>query len=156
MRIQIPPYPPGCNLATRRQTDRAFLPTDKRTLYAYATVESRTVIISWIAVTVAVMFALPFAVARFASEYSGMALCMILFFIVNPVYSAILGFRCGRNIRQMWHLPVLSSVAFLAGTWLFFDIKELLFIVYASVYLILGCVAMGISNYLNNESIQNK
>ena len=144
MRIQIPPYHPGCNLATRRQTV-AFDPTDKRTL------------ISWIAVTVsAVMFALPFAVARFASEYSGMALCMILFFIVNPVYSAILGFRCGRNIRQMWHLPVLSSVAFLAGTWLFFDIKELLFIVYASVYLILGCIAMGISNYLNNESIQNK
>ncbi len=41
--------------------------------------ESRKVIITWIAVTVAVMFALPFAVAGFASECSGMALCMILF-----------------------------------------------------------------------------
>lgn len=123
---------------------------------AVVAMESRKVIISWSAATLAVMLVLPFGVARLATANSGMALCMIVFFIVNPVYSAILGFRCGRNIRQMWHLPVLSSVAFLAGTWLFFDIKELLFIVYASVYLILGCIAMGISNYLNNESIQNK
>lgn len=113
--------------------------------------EDRRVIITWIAVTVAVMFVLPFAVARLASECSGMALCMILFFIVNPVYSAILGFRCGRNVRQMWNLPLVSSVAFLAGTWLFFDIKEVWFIVYASVYLIIGWMAMGISKYLNNQ-----
>lgn len=105
----------------------------------------------WIAVTVTVMFVLPFAVARFASECSGMALCMILFFIINPIYSAILGFRCGRNIRKMWSLPLVSSIAFLAGTWLFFDIKEVWFIIYASVYLIIGWTAMGMSKYLNNK-----
>lgn len=71
--------------------------------------ESRNVIITWIAVTVAVMFAFSFAVARLASECSGMALCMIMFFIVNPIYSVILGFRCGRNIRQMWNLPLVST-----------------------------------------------
>lgn len=117
--------------------------------------ESRKVIITWITVTVAVMFAFPFIVARLASECSGMALCMILFFIVNPLYSAILGFRCGRDIRRMWNLPLVSSVAFLAGTWLFFDIKEVWFILYASVYLIIGWTAMGISNYLNKQNIQN-
>lgn len=117
--------------------------------------ESRRIIITWIAVTVAVMFALPFAVARLAPECSGMALCMILFFIVNPVYSAILGFRCGRNIRQMWNLPLVSPITFLAGTWLFFDIKEVWFIIYASVYLIIGFAAMGISKYLNKRNIQN-
>lgn len=105
----------------------------------------------WIAVTVAVMFVFPFAVARLASEYSGMALCMILFFIVNPIYSAILGFRCGSNIRQMWNLPLVSSIAFLAGTWLFFDIKEVWFIIYASTYLIIGWTAMGISRYLRKQ-----
>lgn len=109
----------------------------------------------WLAVSIAVMFALPFAVARLASECSGMALCMILFFIVNPIYSAILGFRCGRNIRQMWNLPLVSSIAFLAGTWLFFDIKEVWFIIYALVYLTIGWTAMGISNYLQKRNIQN-
>lgn len=103
----------------------------------------------WIAITVAVMFALPFAVARLASECSGMALCMLLFFIVNPIYSAILGYRCSKDIRSRWYLPLISSTAFLAGTWLFFDIKEVWFIVYASVYLCIGWITMGIGSYLN-------
>lgn len=116
--------------------------------------EGRRIIITWIAVTVAVMFVFPLAVAGLASECSGMALCMILFFIVNPIYSAILGFRCGKDIRRMWNLPLVSSIAFLAGTWLFFDIKEVWFIIYASVYLIIGLTAMGINKYLNCR-IQN-
>ena len=33
----------------------------------------------WLVATVAVMFALPFCVARLASECSGMVLCMLLF-----------------------------------------------------------------------------
>ena len=113
--------------------------------------ESRRIIITWIAVTVAVMFALPFCVARLASECSGMALCMMLFFIVNPIYSAILGFRCGRDVRQMWSLPLISSITFLAGAWLFFDIREVWFIIYAATYLAIGWVAMGINRYLNNK-----
>lgn len=104
--------------------------------------------IYWLCATIVVMFVLPFAIARFASECNGMALCMILFLIVNPVYSAILGFNCGRNIRQMWNFPFVSSIAFIAGTWLFFDIKEMWFIIYAATYLALGWIAMFINKYL--------
>lgn len=114
--------------------------------------ENRRVIRTWIAVTVAVMFVLPFAIARLASECSGMALCMTLFLIVNPIYAAILGFRCGRNIRQMWNLPLVPSVAFLAGAWLFFDVREVWLIIYAVCYLIIGWVAMGISHYLKGRN----
>lgn len=114
--------------------------------------ENRRVIIIWLAVTIAVMFALPFGVAKLASECLGMALCMLLFFIVNPLYSAILGYRCGSNVRLMWNLPLVSSVAFLAGARLFFDIREVWFIIYATVYLIIGWTAMGISRYLNNKT----
>lgn len=90
------------------------------------------------------MFILPFMIARLASECSGMALCMIAFFIINPMYSAILGYRCGKDVKGMWNLPLVSAIAFLAGTWLFFDIKEPWFIVYAVVYLAIGWIAMGI------------
>lgn len=117
--------------------------------------ENSKLIIKWIAVTIIVMFVLPFVVARLASECSGMALCMILFLIINPIYSVVLGFNCGKNIQRMWNLPLVSSIAFLAGTWLFFDIREVWFIIYASVYLIIGCAAMGISKYLNRRNIQN-
>ncbi len=98
--------------------------------------------IYWLCTTIAVMLVLPFVVARLASECSGMALCMMLFFIINPIYSAILGFNCGKNIRRMWNLPLVSSIAFLAGTWLFFDIKEIWFLIYAAIYLALGWIAM--------------
>ena len=61
---------------------------------------NKRAIIIWLAITILVMLALPFAVARLASECSGMALCMMLFLIVNPIYSAILGYRCGKDIKK--------------------------------------------------------
>lgn len=64
--------------------------------------ESRKVIITWIAITIVVMFALPFAVVRLA-----------------------------------------------------FDIKEVWFIIYAAVCLIIGWTAMDISRYLNKRNTQN-
>ena len=111
--------------------------------------------IRWLCVTIAVMFVLPFAVARLASECSGMALCMILFFIVNPVYSAILGYRCGKYIKKMWNLPLVSAVAFLAGTWIFFDTRESWFIVYAIAYLAISWTSMAISKYINRSNTGN-
>lgn len=102
----------------------------------------------WLFIILAVMLILPFGVARLASECAGMALCMILFFIVNPIYSVILGYRCGKDIRRMWNLPLVSSIAFLAGTWLFFDIREVWFIIYAAVYLAIGWIAMTIRKYV--------
>lgn len=113
--------------------------------------EEKKAITMWLAITIAVMLLLPFAVVRLASECSGMALCMILFFIINPMYSAILGYRCGKDVRRMWNLPLVSAIAFLAGTWIFFDIHELWFIAYAVVYLIIGYVALFISKYLNRR-----
>ncbi len=109
----------------------------------------------WLAITIAVMFLLPFAVARLASECSGMALCMILFFVINPIYSAILGYRCGKDVRRMWNLPLVSAIAFLAGTWIFFDIRELWFMAYAGIYLAVGYIAMFISKYLNKSDCKN-
>lgn len=109
----------------------------------------------WLAITLVMMFLLPFAVARFAPECSGMALCMILFIIINPLYSAILGFRCGKDVAKMWNLPLVSAIAFLAGTWIFFDIHELWFIAYAAAYLIIGYIAMFISKYFTRFHHKN-
>lgn len=106
----------------------------------------RTLMI-WLAITLVVMFLLPFAITRLASECSGMALCMMLFFIINPIYSAILGYRCGQDVRKMWYLPMVSATSFLVGAWIFFDSRELGFIGYAAVYLAIGYIAVAISRY---------
>lgn len=108
-------------------------------------------LIRWIGITLAVMFILPFAVAKLASECSGMALCMMLFFVINPIYSIILGIVAGRNIKALWNLPLISAVAFLAGAWIFFDIHEHWFIAYATVYLTIGVIAMLITNHLKKK-----
>lgn len=108
-------------------------------------------LIKWTGITVAVMFILPFAVAKLASECAGMALCMMLFLVINPLYSILLGIVAGQNIKALWTLPLISAVAFLAGAWLFFDIHELWFIAYAAVYLCIGIVAMLIMNYLKRK-----
>jgi len=108
-------------------------------------------LIRWIGITVAVMFILPFAVAKLASECAGMALCMILFLVINPIYSIILGIVAGWYIKALWNLPLISSVAFLAGAWLFFDIHELWFMAYAAVYLCIGIIAMLITNYIKRK-----
>ncbi len=108
-------------------------------------------LIKWIGITLAVMFILPFAVAKLASECAGMALCMMMFLVINPIYSIILGIVAGRNIKSLWSLPLISAVAFLTGTWIFFDIHEPWFIAYAAVYLCIGVVAMLITNYLKRK-----
>jgi len=107
--------------------------------------------IKWIGITLTVMFILPFAVAKLASECAGMALCMMLFLVINPLYFIILGFVAGHNIKALWNLPIISAVTFLAGAWLFFDIHELWFITYAAAYLCLGVVAMLITNFFKRK-----
>lgn len=107
--------------------------------------------LTWLGITAVVMFILPFAVAKLASECAGMALCMMLFLILNPMYSILLGVTCGKNVRQMWSLPLLSAAMFLLGVWLFFDITEIWFIVYAASYLALSWIAMFISGYIRRR-----
>lgn len=112
----------------------------------------KSILLKWIILTVMVMFILPLLVAKLSSECSGMALCMMLFLVVNPLYSIILGFISGRDIRNLWNLPIISAVAFLAGVWMFFDITEPWFIAYAGVYLCISLITMFIANYLKRNN----
>ena len=56
---------------------------------------------------------------------------------------------------QLWNLPLVSAVVFLAGTWIFFNIHELWFVVYATVYLAIGWTAMAISKHINSSNKGN-
>ncbi len=106
-------------------------------------------LIKWMGITFAVMLLLPFAVARFASADSGMVLCVMLFLVLNPVYSVVLGINCGKNISHMWSIPLFSAIMFLAGAWLCFDTHEPWFILYASVYLAVGWIVMLVTHCVN-------
>ena len=114
--------------------------------------ETNMTLIYWLCAIITVMFILPLIVVCLASDDSGMAFCMMLFLIVNPLFSILLGVKCGSNIQQMWSFPLILAVFFIVGVWIFFDIKEVGFIVYATVYCALSWIAMFLSCYINNRN----
>ena len=101
----------------------------------------------WLAVSTVVMLAFPWMAVTFVKGDGGMAVCFLLFFAVNPVYSVMAGWSAGKEIRNLWSIPIISAGLFLAGTWIFFDLGETAFILYAAVYLVLGMAGMLFSMY---------
>ena len=108
--------------------------------------------ILWMAASAVVMLAFPWIAVTFVKGDAGMAVCFLLFFAVNPLYSVLIGAFAGKDIRHLWSLPVISAVLFLIGTWIFFDMGETAFILYAAVYLALGIAAMLISMLIRKKT----
>lgn len=109
-------------------------------------------IVLGLTVSALIMFVLPWLAVTFVKGDGAMAVCFLLFYAVNPIFSVVMGVFAGRNAGTLWSLPFFSSVFFLAGTWLFFDMGETAFIVYTSVYLILGTAAMLISAFIRKKA----
>lgn len=97
----------------------------------------------WIGITLAVMFILPLIVAKCVpSDCCGMVVCFVLFFIVNPFYSLLIGVYAGRNIKTRWGMPVFSAAVIQLGTWLFFDFYAPEFLKLTGAYMCIGIVSM--------------
>lgn len=112
---------------------------------------------SWLAASAAVMFALPWLAVTFCKGDSGMAVCFLLFFALDPIYAIVSGACAGRDSKRLWALPLLTAAFFLAGAWLFFDMGETAFALYAAVYFALGAAAMLIcmfirANFMKGEN----
>lgn len=99
-----------------------------------------------------ILLALPWLASAFVKGDGAMAVCLLLFFAVNPLYFVILGASAGKNIPQLWSLPLLSAILFLMGTWIFFDMGEAAFLMYAGVYLVLGVCAMVLSAFIRKRN----
>ncbi len=107
--------------------------------------------ILWVMISMVIMLVLPWLAISFVKGDAGLAVCFILFFAVNPIYSVIMGVFSGKNIKSLWGMPVISAVLFLLGSWIFFSMGEKAFILYAGVYLILGIAAMAISMIIHRK-----
>lgn len=104
----------------------------------------------WTLLAMFLMIGCPWLAVELAGS-AGMAVCFILFFAINPVFSAICGIFAGKNIKQLWALPIITAGLFLVGTWLFFDMGETAFLLYTGCYLIIGIIAMLVSAYLSKR-----
>ena len=105
----------------------------------------------WLIAAVIIMILLPWLAVTFIKGDAGMAVCLILFFAVNPVFSVLIGVFAGKDADKNWYLPVISPLLFIAGTWMFFDIGETAFVADAGFYLMLGLAAMFLSKGRSNK-----
>lgn len=101
------------------------------------------------AVSAIVMILLPWAAVTYVKSNAGMAVTLLLFFVIDPVYFIAVGVFAGRNMKELWSLPAIAAILFLLGTWLFFEMGESAFVIYAGVYLAIGMVSMFVSSWIS-------
>lgn len=105
----------------------------------------------WYLISFIVMWGLPWAAVKFAPADAGMAICFILFYALNPLYSAWIGYTAASGEKDVWALPFLSANMFLFGTWVIFDIDEMVFIIYACIYVVIGYGSMLVRKMINRK-----
>lgn len=103
-------------------------------------------LISWTISAGIVMIGCPWLAVTFAGT-AGMAVCLLLFFSLNPLFATLCGVSAGKNIKQLWILPLITAGLFLAGAWLFFEMGERAFLLYGGGYLLIGMIAMLLSAF---------
>lgn len=58
-------------------------------------------IVVWLVASVIIMLMLPWLAVTFVKGDNGMAVCFILFFGIDPLYSLISGAASGKNVRRL-------------------------------------------------------
>ena len=111
--------------------------------------------IKWTVFSLAILFILPLLAAKFAGS-SGMALCFIMFFAINPIFFVVEGIAIGKEIKKHWFMPLVSALIYLLSMWVVFDMGETAFILYSGIYLAIGIVVMLITFAVNHRKEQAK
>ena len=107
-------------------------------------------LITWTILAILLMIGCPWLAVKFAGS-AGMAVCFVLFFAINPLFSAVCGVFAGKNIKQLWAQPIITTGLFLAGAWMFFEMGETAFLLYCCCYLIIGIISMLVSAFVNKR-----
>ena len=104
----------------------------------------------WFIIAVFLMLGMPWLAVTFAGM-NGMAICFILFFGVNPLFSIFSCILAGSDVKKLWVLPIVTAGVFILGVWIFFDMGEPAFLLYSSAYLVIGIIAMLISGFIKRR-----
>lgn len=96
-----------------------------------------------IAIITIFMLVIPLITVNTVKAESGMAVTLLLFFVIHPVVSAVVGFLAGKDIRFFWLCPILVAGLF----WIFARITydPAFPIVYSIAYLVISSLSMFIT-----------
>ena len=101
-----------------------------------------------ILIMILTLLIIPLIFFKMIQPYEFMGVIVFLFFIINPINSMIVNLIVGKDIKKLWWVPIVFSVAFLFSYWII--LKEIILdlIFYALIYLILGVLCMFVSWFI--------
>ncbi len=108
-------------------------------------------ILKWTALSAIVMLLFPLIAVTFVPSNAGMMIMMLMFLIINPIYYIVIGVVSSNDVKRMWVLPVVSSVLFLVGTYMFLGKNVSAFLMYALIYFIISMGSMFISDLIKRN-----
>lgn len=109
-----------------------------------------------ITVILSVFLLIPTLVLTFANSDFGMGLFFILFFAINPVTIAVIGYISAAEIKKLWYMPLIASALFpLLHAVAIWDKPVWELYTYSLGYAIIGYAAMLIS-FLISKFISKK
>ena len=98
-----------------------------------------------------VLLMIPLVLINLAKPHEFMGVMIFLFFIINPIATAIINFMIGKDIKKLWWIPILFCVVFLLSYWLMLKEIVLDLLLYAGFYLIIGLLFMSISQFIKKK-----
>jgi len=96
----------------------------------------------YLGISALVMLLIPVLVTRSIQSDGAFMVILLLFFVLNPFVSLLMGLEAGKAVRQSWYLPLANAAFFLVGVWLNFEMGEPAFFYYVGFYLLVGYAAM--------------
>ena len=101
----------------------------------------------WITLAIFLMIGCPWLTVTFAGV-NGMAVCLLLFFVINPLFSALCGIFAGKQLRRTWLLPFITAILFGTGARIFFEMDVPAILLYGGCYLLIGIVTMSVRAFV--------
>lgn len=96
-------------------------------------------------------FVLPIIAVKTVPADAGMAVCLILFFAINPIAACLIGVFLGKNIKKSWYLVFVLPMLFLLSSVIVFAFDKA-FAIYAIAYLVLGIIVMAITTFVKKRN----
>ena len=99
-----------------------------------------------------VLLILPLIFINLAQPHEFMGVMMLMFFVVNPIATAVVNSMIGNDIKKLWWMPMMFCIVFLLLYWLVLREIILDLIVYAIMYLIIGLIFMLVSSFIAKKT----
>ena len=93
-----------------------------------------------------ILLIIPFITVNTIKAENGMAMALLYFFVVNPIYSVILGIISAKDIKFFWFVPMALAVMFWIGSSITY--VTAFPTIYSLIYFLICSASMGISYFI--------